>query len=155
MENISDKIKIITTNRKANFQYNILQTFEAGLVLKGTEVKSLREGKANIQDAYAKFIDGELWLINSHISEYRFGNINNHEPNRNRKLLLKKSELKRLKSKLEEKGLTLIPTKLYFKNSYVKVELALAQGKKLFDKRETIKKREEERNIKKYNVRHS
>jgi SsrA-binding protein len=155
LENISDKIKIITTNRKANFQYNILQTFEAGLVLKGTEVKSLREGKANIQDAYAKFIDGELWLINSHISEYRFGNINNHEPNRNRKLLLKKSELKRLKSKLEEKGLTLIPTKLYFKNSYVKVELALAQGKKLFDKRETIKKREEERNIKKYNVRHS
>jgi SsrA-binding protein len=122
--------------------------------LKGTEVKSLREGKANIQDAYAKFINGELWLINSHISEYRFGNINNHEPDRNRKLLLKKSELKRLKSKLEEKGLTLIPTKLYFKNSYVKVELALAQGKKLFDKRESIKKREAERNIKKYNVRH-
>lgn len=117
-------------------------------------MKSLREGKANIQDAYAKFINGELWLINSHISEYRFGNINNHEPDRNRKLLLKKSELKRLKSKLEEKGLTLIPTKLYFKNSYVKVELALAQGKKLFDKRESIKKREAERNIKKYNVRH-
>lgn len=155
METISNKIKIITSNRKANFQYNILQRYEAGLVLKGTEVKSLREGRANIQDAYAKFINNELWLINSHISEYRFGNINNHEPNRNRKLLLKKPELKRLKSKLEEKGLTLIPTKLYFKNSYVKVELALAQGKKLFDKRETIKKREAERNIKKHNVRHS
>ncbi|MGB9697686.1 MAG: SsrA-binding protein SmpB [Ignavibacteria bacterium] len=155
MKAISDKIKIITSNRKANFQYNILQTYEAGLVLKGTEVKSLREGRANIQDAYAKFINGELWLINSHISEYRFGNINNHEPDRNRKLLLKKSELKRLKSKLEEKGLTLIPTKLYFKNSYVKIELALAQGKKLFDKRETIKKREAERNLKKHNVRHS
>lgn len=155
MKAISDKIKIITSNRKANFQYNILQTFEAGLVLKGTEVKSLREGKANIQDSYAKFINGELWLINSHISEYKYGNINNHEPDRNRKLLLKKSELRRLKSKLEEKGLTLIPTKLYFKNSYVKVELALARGKKLFDKRETIKKREVEKNIKKYNVRNS
>lgn len=155
MKAISDKIKIITSNRKANFQYNILQTFEAGLVLKGTEVKSLREGKANIQDSYAKFINGELWLINSHISEYKYGNINNHEPDRNRKLLLKKSELRRLKSKLEEKGLTLIPTKLYFKNSYVKVELALARGKKLFDKRETIKKREAEKNIKKYNVRNS
>lgn len=144
----TEKIKIVGTNRKAKFQYEIIEKYEAGIVLLGTEVKSLRESKVNIQDAYGKFIDDELWLINSHISEYKYGNINNHDPLRKRKLLLNRRELRKIKSKLQEKGLTIIPTKIYFKNSYAKVEIALAKGKKLYDKRETIKKREIERKLK-------
>lgn len=144
----TEKIKIVGTNRKAKFQYEIIEKYEAGIVLLGTEVKSLRESKVNIQDAYGKFINDELWLINSHISEYKYGNINNHDPLRNRKLLLNRRELRKIKSKLQEKGLTIIPTKIYFKNSYAKVEIALAKGKKLYDKRETIKKREIERKLK-------
>jgi len=146
----NDKIKIIATNRKANFQYEILNRIEAGIVLKGTEVKSLRDSKVNLSDAYGKFIKDELWLVNAHISEYRFGNLNNHDPLRKRKLLLNRRELKRLKSGLEEKGLTLIAAKIYFKNSLVKVEMAVARGKKLYDKRETVKKRETERKLKNY-----
>lgn len=146
----NDKIKIIATNRKANFQYEILNRIEAGIVLKGTEVKSLRDSKVNLSDAYGKFIKDELWLVNAHISEYRFGNLNNHDPLRKRKLLLNRRELKRLKSGLEEKGLTLIAAKIYFKNSLVKVEMAVARGKKLYDKRETVKKRENERKLKNY-----
>ncbi|MGV8017461.1 MAG: SsrA-binding protein SmpB [Ignavibacteria bacterium] len=146
----NDKIKIIATNRKANFQYEILNRIEAGIVLKGTEVKSLRDSKVNLSDAYGKFIKDELWLVNAHISEYRFGNLNNHDPLRKRKLLLNRRELKRLKSGLEEKGLTLIAAKVYFKNSLVKVEMAVARGKKLYDKRETVKKRETERKLKNY-----
>lgn len=145
--NESDKIKIIGTNRKANFQYEILERFEAGLVLLGTEVKSLRESKVNLTDAYAKFLDNELWLLNAHINEFRFGNLNNHDPIRKRKLLLNKRELKKIKSKLEEQGLTMITTKIYFKNSKIKIELAIARGKKLFDKRESIKKRETDRKL--------
>lgn len=147
MEN-SDKIKIIGTNRKANFQYVILKKYEAGMVLLGTEVKSLREAKVNMQDGYAKFIDDELWLINCHISEYKFGNINNHEPLRNRKLLLNKTELRKIKAQLQEKGLTMIPLRMYFVNAKAKVELGIAKGKKLYDKRETIKQRETERKLK-------
>lgn len=147
MEN-SDKIKIIGTNRKANFQYVILKKYEAGMVLLGTEVKSLREAKVNMQDGYAKFIDDELWLINCHISEYKFGNINNHEPLRNRKLLLNKTELRKIKAQLQEKGLTMIPLSMYFVNAKAKVELGIAKGKKLYDKRETIKQRETERKLK-------
>lgn len=146
----NDKIKIIATNRKANFEYEILNRIEAGIVLKGTEVKSLRDSKVNLSDAYGKFIKDELWLVNAHISEYRFGNLNNHDPLRKRKLLLNRRELKRLKSGLEEKGLTLIAAKIYFKNSLVKVEMAVARGKKLYDKRETVKKRETERKLKNY-----
>jgi SsrA-binding protein len=144
----SDKIKIIGTNRKANFQYVILKKYEAGMVLLGTEVKSLREAKVNMQDAYAKFIDDELWLVNCHISEYKFGNINNHEPLRNRKLLLNKTELRKIKSQLQEKGLTMIPLRMYFINAKAKVELGIAKGKKLYDKRETIKQRETQRKLK-------
>ncbi len=144
----TDKIKIVGTNRKAKFQYEIIEKYEAGLVLLGTEVKSLRESKVNIQDAYGKFINDELWLVNSHISEYKYGNINNHDPLRPRKLLLNRRELKKIKTKLQEKGLTLIPIKIYFKNSYAKVEMAIAKGKKMYDKRETIKKREIERKLK-------
>ena len=147
-----EDLKNITVNRKARHEYSILQTFEAGIVLQGTEVKSLRQGKANLVDSYASLKNGEVWLIGAHISEYTQGNINNHLPVRDRKLLLKKSEIRRLIGKVKEKGLTLIPLRLYFKDGKVKVELALAKGKKVYDKRESIAKRdlqrEQERRIK-------
>ena len=144
--------KNITVNRKARHEYLILQTFEAGIVLQGTEVKSLRQGKANLVDSYANIKDGEVWLVSAHISVYEQGNINNHEPTRTRKLLLNRSEIRKLIGKVKEKGLTLIPLRLYFKNGRVKVELALAKGKKVYDKREAIAKRDlkrdQERKIK-------
>lgn len=147
-----DTEKNITVNRKARHEYTILQTFEAGIVLVGTEVKSLRQGKANLVDSYGKLIDGEVWLINLHISEYSQGNINNHDPRRERKLLLNRSEIRKLIGKTKEKGLTLVPLRLYFKNGKAKVELALAKGKKVYDKRKDIAKkdfqREQERRIK-------
>ena len=147
-----DQEKNITVNRKATHEYLILQTFEAGIVLVGTEVKSLRQGKANLVDGYAKIENGEVWLVNAHISEYTQGNINNHNPRRERKLLLNKSEIRKLIGKTKEKGLTLIPLRLYFKNGKVKVELAVAKGKKVYDKRRDIAKkdfqREQERRIK-------
>lgn len=142
-----NKIKIIATNRKANFEYEILNKYEAGIVITGTEVKSLREGKVNLQESYGRIINNEVWIINSHINEYKFGNINNHEPLRNRKLLLNKREIRKIKQMLQEKGLTLVPLKLYFKGSLVKAEIGIAKGKKLFDKRESIKKREVERKL--------
>jgi len=144
--------KNITVNRKARHEYTILQSFEAGIVLVGTEVKSLRQGKANIVDSYAKVINGEVWLIGLHINEYTQGNINNHDPVRDRKLLLNKSEIRKLIGGTTEKGLTLIPLRLYFKNGKVKIEIALAKGKKVYDKRRDIAKkdfeREQERRIK-------
>lgn len=143
----SDKIKVIVTNRKANFEYEIIDRYEAGIVITGTEVKSLREGKANLQEAYGRVVKDEVWLINSHINEYKFGNINNHEPLRNRKLLLNRKEIRKIKQQLQEKGLTLVPLKMYFKSSLVKVEIGIARGKKLYDKRESIKKREVERKL--------
>ncbi|MDQ3020819.1 MAG: SsrA-binding protein SmpB [Bacteroidota bacterium] len=143
----TDKIKVIATNRKANFEYEILSRYEAGIVITGTEVKSLREAKVNLQEAYGRIINDEVWLINSHINEYKFGNINNHEPLRNRKLLLNKKEIRKIKQMLQEKGLTLVPLKIYFKGSLVKVEIGIARGKKLYDKRESIKKREVERKL--------
>jgi len=143
----SDKIKIIVTNRKANFEYEIVSRYEAGIVLTGTEVKSLREGKANLQESYGRIKNDEVWLINSHINEYSFGNLNNHEPKRSRKLLLNKKEIRKIKQLLQEKGLTLVPLKLYFKNSIIKAEIGIARGKKLYDKRESIKKREVERKL--------
>lgn len=144
----SGKIKIIATNRKAHFEYSILSKYEAGIVLRGTEVKSLRESKVNIQDAYGRIKNDEVWLINSNINEYKFGNINNHDPLRNRKLLLNKREIRKIKQDLQEKGLTLVPLKIYFRGSLIKVELGIAKGKKLFDKRESIKKRDIERKLK-------
>jgi len=143
----SDKIKIIATNRKANFEYSILNKYESGIILTGTEVKSLRDSKVNIQDAYGRLINNEVWLINSNISEYKYGNINNHDPLRNRKLLLNKREIRKIKQELQEKGLTLVPLKIYFKGSLIKLEIGIAKGKKLFDKRESIKKREVERKL--------
>ncbi len=144
--------KNITVNRKARHEYTIIQTYEAGIVLQGTEVKSLRQGKANLVDSYASLKNGEVWLFSAHISEYTQGNINNHEPTRDRKLLLNRSEIRKLIGKVKEKGLTLIPLRLYFKNGKVKVELALAKGKKVYDKRAAIAKRdfdrEQERKVK-------
>ncbi len=137
--------KNITVNRKARHEYAIIQTYEAGIVLVGTEVKSLRQGKANLVDSYGKIKNGEVWLIGVHINEYTQGNINNHDPIRDRKLLLNKSEIRKLIGGINEKGLTLIPLRLYFKNGKVKVELALAKGKKVYDKRRDIAKKDFER----------
>jgi len=140
-----DQEKNITVNRKARHKYFIIQSFEAGIVLTGTEVKALRQGKANLVDSYASLENAEVWLMSANISAYEQGNINNHEPTRKRKLLLKKSEIRRLIGKVKEKGLTLIPLRLYFKNGKVKVELAVAKGKKVYDKREAIAKRDIQR----------
>lgn len=140
-------IKIIAENRKARFHYHFLETFEAGLVLQGSEVKSLREGKANLGDAYAIIQNGEVFLLKCHISPYAPAANLNHEPLRTRKLLLNRREVDKLIGGLEEKGLTLVPTKLYFKEGRAKVELALAKGKQLFDKRESLKKKESRRSI--------
>ncbi|NOX65630.1 MAG: SsrA-binding protein SmpB [Chlorobi bacterium] len=139
--------KNITSNRKAFHEYFITQKIEAGISLLGTEVKALRTGKANLVDAYAAIKNGEVWLVNAHIGFYDHGNINNHEPLRKRKLLLKKSEIKKLTVKLNEKGFTLIPLRLYFSNGKVKVELGLAHGKKSYDKREAIAKRDAQRDL--------
>lgn len=142
-----DSGNIIALNKKASFEYILLDRFEAGLVLTGSEVKSLRENKANLSDSYALEKGGELYLVNSHISEYKFANQLNHEPKRERKLLLHKGEIGKLTAELREKGLTIVPTKLYWKNGKAKVEIALAKGKRLFDKRDTIKRRESDRAI--------
>ncbi len=142
-----ENIKLICRNRKAYFEYVIDALYEAGLVLKGTEVKSLRQGRANIEDAYARFRDGELFLYNAHISPYTHAAVDSHEPTRPRKLLIHRWELKRLLGKVQERGYTLIPLKLYFKDQHAKVEIALARGKKKHDKRETIRRREEQREL--------
>lgn len=144
--------KNITVNRKAEHDYFISQRIEAGISLLGTEVKALRLGKANLTDSYAAIIEDEVWLINAHISKFDQASFNNHEPLRKRRLLLKRSEIRKLKFKLQEKGFTLIPLRFYFKDNKVKVELGLAKGKKLYDKRDSIAKkdlnRELERRIK-------
>jgi SsrA-binding protein len=139
--------RISISNRKARHDYFIIEAFEAGIVLTGTEVKSLRQGNANLQDSYAELRSGEVWLEGMHINPYEHGNINNHEPRRKRKLLLQKKQIRKLLGGLKEKGLTLVPLSLYFKGPYAKVELALARGKKSYDKRETIAKRESDRNL--------
>ncbi len=140
-------IESIARNKRARFDYHILDTFEAGLVLKGTEVKSLREGKANISDAYGIIRDGEAFLLNLHISPYERGGYTNHEPDRTRKLLLHRKEIRRLIGAVEREGLTLIPLELYFKKGVAKVALALGKGKKLHDKRETERSRDADREI--------
>lgn len=131
-------VKTVTENRKARHEYHILETFEAGIALSGTEVKSLRAGKANLQDSFARVENAELMLYNMHISPYEQGNQFNHEPKRTRRLLMHKYEITRLLGKTREKGLALIPLKVYFKNGLAKVELALAKGKKLYDRRDDI-----------------
>ena len=139
--------KIIASNKKARFDYIVIDTIEAGIVLQGTEVKALREGRANLKDSYCAIERDELYMINSHISSYSCGGIYNHEPRRKRKLLIKKKEIHKLQSKLREKGLTLVPLSLYFNKRLVKVDIAIAKGKKTYDKRDVIRKKEENREI--------
>lgn len=140
-------MKVVCQNRKAFHDYHIDETVESGIALLGTEVKSLREGKANLKDSYVIIKGGEVFLLNCHISPYSHGNIMNHDPLRTRKLLLHKKEISRLAGKVIAKGFTLMPLKLYFKDSFAKVEIGLAKGKKLFEKREKIKEREAKRAI--------
>ena len=135
-------------NRKARFNYQILDTIEAGIVLTGTEIKSLKQGKANIKDAYATYKNGEIFLINMHISSYDNGNRFNHEETRTRKLLLHKGEMLKLRDKINIQGLTLVPLEVYLKHGLAKVLIGVARGKKIYDKREDIKKRDIERKIK-------
>ena len=137
--------KVVASNREAYHNYHILETHECGIALTGTEVKSIREGRCNLKDSYGLIREGEAWLMNAHISPYSHGNRENHEPTRTRKLLLHRAQIDKLAGKAQEKGLTLVPTKMYFKNGHIKVELAVAKGKKLYDKRETEKRREADR----------
>ena len=137
--------KVVARNRKARHEYEVLETLEAGMALKGPEVKSLREGKVAFQDAFARLERGEVWLHSLHISPYEQANRNNVDPVRPRKLLLHRQEIRKLVGKVEEKGLTLIPLEIYFSRGYAKVLLALARGKKLHDKRETLKRKTQER----------
>lgn len=140
-------IKTIATNRKARFEFEILDKIEAGIVLRGTEVKSVRAGKISLQESYALPRGEELWLEGCTIQPYEQGNINNHEPTRPRKLLLHKKEIRKLMQRTAEKGLTLVPLAIYFKGSNLKIELGVARGKKLYDKRDTIKKRDNDRRL--------
>lgn len=144
---VEDKTVDIVQNKKARFEYEILETLEAGIVLAGTEVKSIRQKKVSISEAYGRIRDGEPFLVGVNITIYDKGNRFNHEPARDRKLLLHKQEIKRLTGKLKERGLTLVPLRMYFKNGRVKVLLGLAKGKAKYDKRKTIQKRESDREI--------
>jgi len=139
--------KDLATNRKAFHDYEILETYEAGIALLGTEVKSLRDHGGSLQEAYVKIFGNELWLIGASITPYRFGNIHNHEERRDRKLLMHKKEIRKLKEYVSEKGMTLVPLVLYLKKGIVKIKIARAKGKKLHDKRQAIKERDEKRHI--------
>jgi len=139
-----DGKKVVASNRKARHEFEILETFEAGLVLRGPEVKSLREGKVGFQDAFARIEGGEVWLHSLHISPYEQANRYNEDPLRARKLLLNRQEIRRLVGRVEEKGLTLVPLQIYFRRGYAKVTLALARGRKLYDKREKLKRKSQD-----------
>lgn len=145
---VEEKHLIDIKNKKASFEYYFVQTFRAGLVLYGTEIKSIREGKVNLSDSYCLFSRGELWVHDMHISEYRFGSYYNHQAKRTRKLLLKKNELRKLENKSKEKGFTIIPTLLFVdERGYAKLEIALCKGKHSYDKRETIKLKDNKREL--------
>jgi SsrA-binding protein len=141
----TDGIKLVASNREAYFDYFIRETYEAGLELVGTEVKALREGRVNLKDAYVVIRNGEAWLMEAHISPYSHGNRYNHDPRRTRRLLLHKREIAKLAAATQERGLTVVPTRLYFKRGRAKVEVAIAKGKKTYDKRETERRRDLER----------
>ena len=143
----TDELQVVARNKRARHDYHILETWEAGLVLKGTEVKSLRDGKASLVDAYGVVNGGEVYLLNLHISPYEQGNYFNHEPTRTRKLLLHRKEIRKLIGAVERQGLTLVPLDLYFKRGVAKVTLALGKGKKLHDKRDDARKRDDEREM--------
>ncbi len=147
-------IKTIVTNRKAYHNYHVLDSLEAGMVLSGTEIKSIRAGRVSLGDAYVKPEGRELWLLNAHIARYEAGSYMSHTPTRPRKLLLHRKEIDNLASQVQEKGLTLLPLKLYIKNGVAKVEIALAKGKKLYDKREVVARRQAKREIERAIKRH-
>jgi SsrA-binding protein len=148
MSDRNDKIKIVSDNRQARHLYEILETYEAGIQLVGTEVKAIRAGKVNLRDGYALIRNGEALLLNVHISPYEAsGQYFNHDPRRTRKLLLNRKEINKLIGQVEQKGLTLVPLKMYFKGSWVKISIGLGRGKKLHDKRETLKRRQDERDM--------
>ncbi|HET7321578.1 MAG TPA: SsrA-binding protein SmpB [Longimicrobiaceae bacterium] len=146
-ESGSSGAHVAVRNRKARHEFEVLETYEAGLVLQGTEVKSLRAGKANLQDAFARIDRGEMWLYNLHISPYEQGNRFNHDPLRPRKLLMNRRELRKLVGQVEQKGLTLVPLDIHFRRGLAKVQIALARGKKLHDKRDDLRKRETDREM--------
>ena len=150
----ADGIKTVATNRKARHDYFFEDTFEAGIGLTGTEIKSVRAGQVSLRDSFATIKDGEMWLINVHISAYRQASHFNHEPRRPRKLLMHRREINRLTGKLQEKGLTLIPLRLYLKNNLAKVELGLGRGKRQYDKRATLKAKESRREVERAIARH-
>ncbi len=142
-----DTPTVVVRNRKARHEYHVLESWEAGIVLRGTEVKSLRQGRANLQDAFARDDGSELWLHNLHISPYEAGNRFNHDPLRTRKLLLHRNQIRKLIGQVEQEGLTLVPLEIYFRRGIAKVSLALVKGKKLHDKREDLRRREHEREM--------
>jgi SsrA-binding protein len=144
---VTERSYIVATNRQAYHDYFVDETIEAGIVLTGTEVKSIREGKVNLRGAFARIKEGEVWLENVHIAEYELGTYMNHAPLRDRKLLMHRREIARLTQRIQAKGQTLVPLKLYFKDNHVKVELGLGRGKKLYDKREAIAERESQREL--------
>lgn len=148
MSEKSEGFKIVSDNRQARYLYEILETYEAGIELKGTEVKSIRDGKANLRDGYALIRNGEAWLLNVHISPHSTASAYfNHDPRRTRKLLLHKQEIRKLIGKVEQQGLTLVPLKMYLKKGFVKITLGLGKGKKLHDKREDLKQRQDKREM--------
>jgi SsrA-binding protein len=147
-----DESKLIIKNRKAFHDYEVMETFEAGIALQGTEVKSIRAGRVDIKDAFARIFREEVYLMNAHISPYSHGNVNNHDPLRDRKLLLNRSEINKLIGKMNKKGLSLIPISMYFKHGKVKVEIAMAKNKKFYDKREDLKKKDIEREEARYRI---
>ncbi|MFP3938803.1 MAG: SsrA-binding protein SmpB [Thermoanaerobaculia bacterium] len=142
-----EPVKVLARNRKARFDYHILETFEAGMALTGTEVKSARDGKVQLKDSYVEVRDGQAWLVGAHISPYTHGNRENHDPERPRKLLLRRREIDKLMGRSMIKGQTIVPLQVYLKGSWIKVEIALAQGKKLYDKRRAEKKKIQEREM--------
>ena len=143
MRDAATPIKILSDNRQAGHNFHLMEKYEAGIALSGTEVKAAKTGKIQLKDAYADIVDNEAWLVNAHISQYSHANRENHEPVRRRKLLLHRAEIEKLHGKVKEKGLTLVPTKIYLKNGKVKCEFAVAKGKKLHDKRESERAREQ------------
>jgi SsrA-binding protein len=148
MNDKSESFKVVSDNRQARFRYEILETYEAGIELKGTEVKSIRAGKVNLRDGYALIRNGEAWLLNAHISPYESSSdYFNHDPRRTRRLLLHKKEIRKLIGKVEQEGLTLVPLKMYLKRGFVKLTIAVAKGKKLHDKRESLKERQDQREM--------
>lgn len=141
------QIKVVADNRRARHEFEVLEVFEAGIELSGTEVKAVRNGKANLKDSFARIENGEIWLHNCHIAPYDFGNRFNHDPLRRRRLLLHRKEITKLKQKIQEKGLTLVPLKMFFKGNWAKIDLALVRGKQLYDKREALHKKESKRQL--------